>query len=248
MGGYGRAGQSHGHVRVGGYGELSETGHLPYPTQQKTPNPTQASDFFLVPESTSRKPSMFEAIEARLRTSRVRVISDMVLPNRPIYSNDQALEVGRAIEYDAHEALCIAQARISNVEAWQWHTQRFDLASALLRVDISARHAVIEKVGGRCKLSKLADKLASPIDALSVVDMLSADAGLAASSLLAHLAEGEMGIDAVLGEGRERARWLSMVSQRRAVIRKLCDEQRHAFIAMWVRRTQPVCRTDPWVS
>ena len=74
-------------------------------------------------------------------------------------------------------------------------------------------------------------------------DMLSADAGLggaplAASSMLAHLAEDGMGVNAVVAEARERMRWLSSVSRRRAAIAALCDEQRQAYVAMWQRRVE----------
>mgnify|MGYP003319980612 CR=1 FL=1 len=43
-----------------------------------------------------------------------------------------------------------------------------------------------------------------------------AEAGLAASSLLAHLAEDEMAVEASVPEARARVRWLSNVSRRRA--------------------------------
>ena len=49
------------------------------------------------------------AVEARLRGQHVG-IAVVSLPERPVYSNDAALEARRADEYAAHEAACNAEA------------------------------------------------------------------------------------------------------------------------------------------
>ena len=63
------------------------------------------------------------------------------------------------------------------------------------------------------------------------------DAGLMASSVMSHLAEDQFGVSEVEGEAREKLRWLHAVARRRAAIAQLCDEQRAAFVAAWLRRS-----------
>ena len=114
-----------------------------------------------------------------------------------------------------------------NDEALRWSAERVDVAAELFRVEANACPSLSE--------SRVAHG-PQAVSTLSAADMLSADAGLTACSVLAHLAEDQMDVDAAVAEARERVRWLSNVTRRRAAIAALCDEQRAAFVEQWRRR------------
>ena len=176
-----------------------------------------------------------EAIEARLRQAQVG-LARVDLPEPPVYSNDAAVEAQRSAEHAALVARCHVQAAAWNAEAHRWHVERADVAAALFRVEANA-----STFSGRLAHSHAASSASGSgdrqlFDTLSVADMLANDAGLAACSVLAHLADDQMDVDDYAAEARERVRWLASVSLRRAAIATLCDEQRSAFIEQWRRR------------
>ena len=74
-----------------------------------------------------------DAILARQRSDSVG-LATVQLPERPTYSNDEATEDQRSIEYEALAVCCAAQATAWNAEAHRWHAERAQIVAELTRV------------------------------------------------------------------------------------------------------------------
>ena len=199
-----------------------------------------------------------EAIEARLRRAHVG-LTQVSLPPRAVYSNDEKIEAARAVEYNALKTRCEAQAAAWNLEARRWHNERVDVAAALFRVEASnllasspagAAHSASSSPtrqgcsddSAACSSTTLGESLVGGLSALP--DMLAAECGLAANTGLATLCDDEIDVSAAVAEARERARWLATIAIRRAAYKTLCEEQRAAFVAQWRKRMAD----DAWMQ
>lgn len=170
-----------------------------------------------------------QAVEAQQRAESIGLVSLHKLREAPTYTNETATESERAAEYAAFLARCHAEADAWNAEARRWHAQRFNLAAELFRVEAQAALRMRQQRlhgGGDGGSSFFGHQRGLPrlTDALSAVDMLSADAGLTASSMLADLAEDQMEVDNSVSEFRERIKaldWQVRLAQAAASVSEL---------------------------